>query len=61
MASGKAGAGLISATVLGALLCLGLIFLAIAATIVLSLISIFTPNHSQVAEGEGNSVYTKFI
>ncbi len=56
-----AGAGTTSALIMGGFLCLGLVLVAIAATVILSLISIYTPNHGQTGYGEGNSVYTKFI
>ncbi len=56
-----AGAGTTSALIMGGFLCLGLVLVAIAATVILSLISLYTPNHGQTGYGEGNSVYTKFI
>jgi hypothetical protein len=48
------GAGTTSAVIFGGFLCLGLVLFAIAAAIVLSLISIYTPNHGQQGYG---SVY----
>jgi hypothetical protein len=54
------GAGTTSAIITGGFLCVGLVFFSIAATVVLSLISLYTPNHGQAGYGEGNSVYTKF-
>ena len=51
-ASGK-GAGVTSGIIFGGFCCLGLILLAIAATVVLSLIGIYTPNHSEQGYGEG--------
>lgn len=51
-ASGKS-AGATSGIIFGGFCCLGLILLAIAATVVLSLIGIYTSNHSQEGYGEG--------
>ncbi len=55
------GAGAVSTAVMGGFLCIGLFLVAIAATVILSLIPTFTSNHSQQPSGEGNSIYTKFI
>jgi hypothetical protein len=54
-------AGAASGVVVGAFTCLALVFVGVAATIVLSLISTFTTNRSQQGYGEGNPIYTKFI
>lgn len=59
-----AGTGKAAGLVIGGFLCLGLIMLAIAATIILSLISIYTSNDSQVGFGDEyrlNSVVLKAI
>ena len=56
-----AGAGKTVGVVFGAFICLGLVLLAIAAAIILSLISTFTPNNSQQSNGDGKFVYTAFI
>ncbi len=53
-------AGVTSAVIFGGFLCIGLILFAIAAAIILSLIPIYTSNHSQLGYGSGNSVSTKF-
>jgi len=50
-ASGSAG-GIASGLIVGGFLCLGLFLLAIAATVVLSLIGIYTSNSSQDTWGE---------
>ena len=47
------GAGKTAGAVLAGFLCLGLFLFAIAATIILSLISIYTPNSSQAGFGDG--------
>jgi hypothetical protein len=54
MAAGRGGpsAGLTTGLIAGGFLCLGLVLLAIAATVVLSLIGIYTSNHSQQGYGE---------
>jgi hypothetical protein len=54
MAKGSAGSagGIASGLIIGGFLCLGLILLGIAATIVLSLISTFTSNNSVDTYGE---------
>jgi hypothetical protein len=45
----------ISYNIIGVFLCLGAIFFLIAATIVLSLIALYTPNHGE--EGYGDRKY----
>jgi hypothetical protein len=54
MAAGRGGpsTGLTTGLIMGGFLCLGLVLLAIAATVVLSLIGIYTSNHSQQGYGE---------
>jgi hypothetical protein len=46
------GAGTLSTAVMGGFLCIGLFLLAIAATVILSLIPTFTSNNSQQPSGE---------
>jgi len=52
MAKGGGGAGIASGIIVGGFLCLGLVLLAIAATVVLSLIGTYTANSSQNTWGE---------
>jgi len=52
MAAGGGSAGIASGLIVGGFLCLGLFLLAIAATVVLSLIGIYTSNSSQNTWGE---------
>ena len=51
-ASGK-GAGGATGIIFGGFCCLGLILIAIAATVILSLIGIYTSNNSDQGYGEG--------
>ncbi len=46
------GFGVISKAITAGFLCLSFILLAIASVIVLSLISLYTPNHGQQGYGE---------
>jgi len=46
------GAGMMSGVIIGSFLCIGLLLLAVTATIVLSLISIYTSNNSQNGWGD---------
>jgi len=52
--------GVISISFVGVFLCLGMILFLIAATIVLSLISIYTPNHGEEGYGERKYKYRIF-
>jgi hypothetical protein len=53
MATSGKSAGAASGVIFGGFCCLGLILTAIAATVVLSLIGIYTSNHSDQGYGEG--------
>lgn len=55
----RLGGRTISAVIMGGFICLGLVMFRITATIVLSFISVDTPNHSEEGWGEGNSIYKK--
>lgn len=52
MAAGRGAAGLSTGIIAGGFLCLGILLLAIAATVILSLIGIYTSNKSQQGYGE---------
>lgn len=52
-------AGTASAAVMGTFLCAALTMAAVAGMVVISLISVYTPNHSEEVWGEGNSIWTK--
>jgi hypothetical protein len=52
--------GVISISIVGVFICLGVILFLIAATIVLSLISIYTPNHGEEGYGERKYKYRVF-
>jgi hypothetical protein len=56
-----AAAGRTGGVIMGAVICLGLLLLTIAAVIILSLISIYRPNISQQGYGEGSFIYTIFF
>ena len=49
--------GLTSGVALGGICCLGIILLLVASTVVLSLISLYTPDHSQEWYGERKYKY----
>ncbi|CAF1653290.1 unnamed protein product [Adineta ricciae] len=53
--------GLTSGIALGAICCLGIILLLIASTVVLSLISLYTPDHSQEWYGEHYYIKAKVL
>jgi hypothetical protein len=55
------GAGTVSTAVMGGFLCIGLFLLAIAATVILSLIPTFTSNNSQQPSGEEYRCYAIMI